>query len=330
MKFVFLVNDVTNIEAKQTTAMLIAEAARQGYEVLVSGVTDLSCSSKGKPMAWARKLMMRTYPSLETLVQEIALSKNTEVQLSEVDILMIRTNPARDQNKQWAHSLALRLAEWCKDKGVQVINDPIGLRKATTKIYLLEMPSSVRPQTFISQNHLEIKSFIESLNGPAVLKPLEGTRGTDVFFVTAENKNLNQIIDVILRQSAVMIQEFIPEADQGDTRVVVFKGEILSIDDKMAAIRRVPRKGELRSNIHAGGTALPGIVSEKMKDAVHLIGQKLVHDGLHLVGLDFIEGKIIEINVFSTGGFRDAEQFAGVSFSQKVIQEIAALKTNST
>ena len=331
MRFVFLVNDVAHVEAKQTTAMLIAEASRQGYEVLVCGVTDLSCSHKGEPEAYARKLSMRTYPSLETLVQEIAIAKGTRVQLTDADVLMIRTNPARDQNRQWAHSLAMRLALWCKERGLLVINDPIGLTRASSKLYLLEIPASARPKTLISQQHQEIIPFIESLAGPAVLKPLEGTRGNDVFFVSsAQDKNLNQIIDVILRQSAVMIQEFIPEADKGDTRVVVFNGKILEVDGKTAAIKRVPGKGELRSNIHAGGNAQPGIITDAIKDVVDLIGPKLVQDGLLLVGLDFIGGKIIEINVFSTGGFRDAERFERVPFTEKVIREVIVLHRTRT
>ena len=325
MRFVFLVNDAVQIEAKQTTAMLIAQAARQGFEVFVCDVTNLSCSSDGIPVAWARKLTMRSYPSLETLVHQIAIARVTEVLLTDADVLMIRTNPARDPGKQWAHALALKLAMWCKEKGVVVINDPIGLMRASSKLYLLEMPASARPKTLISQQHQEIVLFIERLSGPAVLKPLEGTRGNDVFFVSsAADKNLNQIIDVILRQSAVMVQEFIPEADKGDTRVVVFNGDILKVDGHIAAINRVPGKGELRSNIHAGGTAQPGIITDAMSEAVALIGPRLVQDGLALVGLDFIGRKIIEINVFSTGGFRDAERFGNVSFSEKVITALAS------
>ena len=329
MRFVFLVNDAAGLEAKQTTTMLIAAAARQGFEVFVCGVSNLSCSPEGKPIARARKLSLRTYSSLDTLVKDVALAKGTEIQLAEAEVLMIRTNPARDQGRQWAHAFALRLAAWCKELGVFVVNDPIGLMRASSKLYLLEMPASVRPRTLISQHQQEIIAFIDSLGSPAVLKPLEGTRGNDVFFISsARDNNLNQIIDVILRQSAVMAQAFIPEADKGDTRVVVFNGEILAVDGKMAAIKRVPRTGELRSNIHTGGSAEPGIITNQMRATVDLIGPRLVEDGLVLVGLDFIGDKIIEINVFSTGGFRDAERFEGVPFSEKVIRALAT--TNQT
>ena len=127
-----------------------------------------------------------------------------------------------------------------------------------------------------------------------------------------------------------MVQEFISEADKGDTRVIVLNGNILEIDGKTAAIKRVPGKGELRSNIHAGGNAQPGIITGAIKEVVDLIGPKLIQDGLHLVGLDFIGGKIIEINVFSTGGFRDAERFEGVPFTEKVIQEVIVLHRTRT
>ena len=182
----------------------------------------------------------------------------------------------------------------------------------------------MRPATCVSQHPDEIRAFIESLEGPAVLKPLQGTRGGDVFFVSsARDPNLQQIIDVILRRSAVMAQARVPGAEEGDMRVVVLDGEILAIDGKEAAVRQVPAPGEIRSNIHAGGHPQPGRVDATVRRVVAAIGPKLVDDGLFLAGLDFIGGNIIEVNVFSTGGLRDAERYGGVNFSGAVIEAIA-------
>jgi glutathione synthase len=43
---------------------------------------------------------------------------------------------------------------------------------------------------------------------------------------------------------------------------------------------------------------------------------------MFLVGLDIVDDKLIEINVFSPGGLGSASQFSGVDFPAVVIQEL--------
>ena len=47
-----------------------------------------------------------------------------------------------------------------------------------------------------------------------------------------------------------------------------------------------------------------------------------MRDGLVLTGLDFIGSQLLEINVFSTGGLWNAEEFSGEDFSDYVIQHL--------
>ncbi len=328
MRIVFLVNDATGIKPSQTTAMLISAAVTQGHDVGIVGVGDLSCQSDGEPWAQIRwvapaQRVLGNSQDLQGLMEAIAKTVTHPTLLTQTDCLFIRTNPARDLNRAALYSTALNLARRCQDKGVHVINQPDGLIRAATKLYLLELPEFTRPPTLVSQNRSEILTFIGSLSGPAVLKPLQGTRGNDVFLVSSENdQNLNQIIDVILRQGLVMAQGCIPGAEAGDTRVVVLNGEVLEVNGKCAAIQRVPAKGDFRSNIHAGGHAEPGVVTDAMQRVVTAIGPKLVKDGLFLVGLDFIGSQLVELNVFSTGGLHDAERFTGEAFAKVTIDAL--------
>lgn len=322
MRFLFLVNDVHAIAPSQTTAMLIAAAARE-HTVWVTDVSRLSCRNDGQAWAYAKQLPANpdlTLAALMAAINEISWQAIALTQAT-LDLLFIRVNPARDFARSSLYKAALNLARLAENSGVRVINRPDGLIRAATKLYLLELPAFTRPPTLVSGNREEITAFIATLAGPAVLKPLQGTRGNDVFFVSSSvDANLNQIIDVISRQGLVMAQGCIPGAELGDTRVVVMNGKVLEIDGQPAAIRRVPKTGDFRSNIHAGGTAAPGIVTEKMHQVVKAIGHKLVEDGLFLVGLDFIGHELVEINVFSTGGLRDAEKFTGTHFAQRIIQ----------
>ena len=326
MRFFFLVNDTCAIAPTQTTAMLIAAAAKQ-HEVWVGGVADLSCHNDGQPWVWAKQVEPSASDSCQRVVTALSTAPQTAIALtrSQIDLWIMRTNPARDLDRSALHSAALTLAQRAEQLGVCVLNKPTGLLRAASKLYLLELPAFTRPPTLVSPRREEIVEFIQQLDGPAVLKPLQGTRGNDVFFIeSATDANLNQIIDVILRQGLVMAQGCIPNAAAGDTRVVVMNGKILETDGQAAAIRRVPKSGDFRSNIHAGGSAAPGAITDSMREVVSAIGPQLVQTGLFLVGLDFIGAQLLEVNVFSTGGLRDAERFTGQAFASQVIEQMAA------
>jgi glutathione synthase len=328
MKITVLVNDANDIQPSQTTAMLIAAAIEQGHSVGITGVGDLAGAPDGQPSAQVRWIEPCKTADLNSLMRSIAETPPTPAPLAKTDVLLMRTNPARDYDHAPAHSLAISLARQCQDSGVRVLNQPDGLIRAATKLYLLELPAFTRPETLVSQSRADILAFIRELNGPSVLKPIQGTRGNDVFLIhSAQDSNLNQIIDVILRQGPVMAQLCIPGAEAGDTRVVVLNGEVLQMDGQVAAIQRVPKSGDFRSNLHAGGAAQPGIVTHAMREVVAAIGPKLVRDGLFLVGLDFIGAQLVELNVFSTGGLRDAEKFTGKNFSASIIEALGTHKS---
>ncbi len=331
MQITFLVNDPTDIQPTQTTALLIDAAVKQGHQVGVTGVGDLACQPQGQALAQVRWIEEKAADPA-ALMRLVAQMQPKNTPLSQADLLMMRTNPARDTSRAPAHSFALNLAlnlarqgeDQDQNSKVRVINQPDGLIRAATKLYLLELPDFTRPKTLVSQSRADILAFVRSLEGPAVLKPLQGTRGNDVFLIKeSQESNLNQIIDVILRQGPAMAQRCIPGAEAGDIRVVVFNGKVLEMDGKVAAIARIPKSGDFRSNLHAGGAAQPGIVTDEMRKVVTAIGPKLVRDGLFLVGLDFIGAQLVEINVFSTGGLHNAQKFTGKDFCGYIIDDLS-------
>ncbi|MDX5420931.1 MAG: glutathione synthase, partial [Hymenobacteraceae bacterium] len=78
-------------------------------------------------------------------------------------------------------------------------------------------------------------------------------------------------------------------------------------------------QGDIRSNIHAGGSVQAAKVDKRMLDLVELVRPKLIQDGMFLVGLDIVGDKLMEINVFSPGALPDASEMEGVDFSEPVI-----------
>lgn len=322
MKILFLVNEAGAISPTQTTALLIHGAVKREHEVLVAGASELSCDNNGRPFASVRSLGSSPYSSATEVVEALRLLPKSFVMLDRCDAILIRINPARDMRPQQL-MLLLQLLRMCETKGITVLNSPYGLSKASSKLFLLEFPESTRPQTLVSQQADIILEFIRDLDGPAVIKPLNGTRGNMVFQIASrDDKNIHQIIEAVLQQDTAMVQAFVPEAGEGDTRVVLLNGEPLSVNGKIAAVRRKPASNDFRSNIHAGGTALPGVVTPDMQDTLAAIKGTLIENGLFLVGADMIGNKIIELNCFSTGGLHDATNFEQAPFIPEVLKEI--------
>lgn len=321
MHVAVLVNEPEALDATQTTTKLIHKAAARGCTVDVVSVDGLSSTAEGR--VHGRGTRVPAPPlACEALVDTLRTADAQAVDLSAADVLLMRTNPARDA-RRWAHEAALSFAGLLEAQGVLVLNRPEGLLRARDKLYLQRLPASARPPTLVSRDADAIRTFIRELDGPAVLKPLQGTRGTDVFFAeTPDAPNLRSIIDVLTRKGLAMVQAYLPEAAEGDTRVVVMDGEVLEVAGRPAAVRRVPAEGDFRSNLHAGGTARPGRVTPEMRAVVEAIGPVLRTDGLFLAGLDFIGDRIIEVNVFSTGGLHHAERFAEVDFCAAVFDAI--------
>jgi glutathione synthase len=111
----------------------------------------------------------------------------------------------------------------------------------------------------------------------------------------------------------VILQEYVEGAEDGDVRILMLNGE------PIGAMRRVPSKGDVRSNVHAGGSAVRHALSREEKELCRHIGPKLVRDGLYFAGLDVINNKLIEVNVLSPGGIARINRLNRVKLQKKVI-----------
>jgi glutathione synthase len=204
-----------------------------------------------------------------------------------------------------------------------VLNDPSRLAHALNKTYFQHFPEQVRPRTCISRDLSEIKAFITDQHEKVVIKPLQGSGGQSVFLINEnEQANLNQMIEAVIRDGYCIVQEYLPAAADGDVRLFVMNGRPLVHEGKYAAFRRVNKTGDARSNMHSGGESQQVEVTDQMLELVEMVRPKLVRDGMFLVGLDIVEDKLMEINVFSPGGLGSSEHFTGVDFTEVIIRDL--------
>ncbi|MCO8121678.1 glutathione synthetase [Stieleria sp. TO1_6] len=326
MKIGFVVNDVMTEKASYTTTRLAMSAVNLGHESFLLGVGDFIYAPDGSIQAHVRSVNNGKYDSLKTFLGEVQSDDNQSqrISLDDLDVLLLRNDPSDDaSDRPWAQTSGILFSQLAATRGVIVLNDPFSLANALNKTYFQHFPEQVRPRTCISRDVDDIKAFIADQHDKVVVKPLQGSGGQSVFLIGEDEKaNLNQMIEAVIRDGFCIAQEYLPAAVDGDVRMFVMNGRPLMKDGKYAAFRRRNDTGDARSNMHSGGKGVEAEVTDKMLELVEMVRPKLVQDGMFLVGLDIVEDKLMEINVFSPGGLGSSQKLTGVDFTDVVIRDL--------
>jgi glutathione synthase len=293
----------TVLEDADTSFALMLEAQARGHRVDHCLQRDLYLDG-GRLHATVRRADMARGRSAP-----IVLAAPEELCLHDVDAVLVRTDPPFDSDYLWCTLLLERV------KGdTLVVNDPRGLREANEKLYACGFPE-LMPRTLVCSDKAKIRAFVRDVGGRAVLKPLSGAGGEGVMVLTEDDPNINAIIEATTQHGKriAMAQEFLPEVSEGDKRIIVLDGEPLG------ALLRVPRGGEVRSNLHVGGQAVKTAISAHERGMIEALRPRLSQDGLWFVGIDVIGGKLTEINVTSPTGIQQMSRFDGVNYCEQVI-----------
>jgi glutathione synthase len=104
----------------------------------------------------------------------------------------------------------------------------------------------------------------------------------------------------------ILAQEFLPAVAGGDKRLFVLGGE------PFGAVRRMPKQGDFRANLHAGGLAEGADVDADDRRIAAAVAPLLQRAGILFAGLDVIAGKLIEINVTSPTLVQELRRFSGL------------------
>jgi glutathione synthase len=326
MRIALIVNDIETERYQYTSVFLGMRMHNQGHEVYFTGVADLVYYPDGHMGATAKRAPGKKYKTTETYLRAVQGDSAIveKITATDLDVLLLRNDPASESvGRGWAKNASMIFGQLALRHGVIVLNDPNSLSEAVNKMYFQHFPESVRPRTLITRDPKEIHNFHEEQGGNMIVKPLQGSGGAGVFLVKKDDAaNLNQMIEAISRDGYVIAQEYLPKAAEGDVRLFVVNGEALKWKGKYAAIRRVNKNGDVRSNMSAGGSAERVKIDDTMLEIVDKIRPKLVLDGMFMVGLDIVGDKLMEINVFSPGGLQGASKLEGVDFSTPVIRAI--------
>ncbi|QGS58752.1 glutathione synthase [Shewanella algae] len=295
-----------NIKKDSSFAMLLAAQSR-GYELFYMEMQDLALL-QGE--AWAK---MRPLKVQEDPTDWYQLGEATDTPLKELDVILMRKDPPFDTE----YIYATYMLERAEEAGVLIVNKPQSLRDANEKLFTAWF-SPFTPTTLVSRDPQRLRAF-HAQHGDVILKPLDGMGGTSIFRVKQDDPNLGVIIETLTDygQNYAMAQVFIPEITKGDKRILVIDGEPVPY-----CLARIPKKGETRGNLAAGGSGVAQPLSESDWAIARALGPELKKRGLIFVGLDVIGDKLTEINVTSPTCIKEIEAAFDVNITGMLMNAI--------
>ena len=298
--------DLINIET-DTTLQLALEAQNRSYQIYWYETKDLSLI-KGKVYAKAKKVIF-----FENRKKYFKILKHVNLDLSKANYILIRQNPPFNMD-YITSTLYLENIP----KKVKILNSPISVRNISEKFYSINFLKFMPPTIFTKDLEL-IKKFYKE-NSKIVIKPIHGYAGKDILFID-RNFNEETIKIYIKKIGHVMVQKFLPLVKDGDKRVFILNGKV------KGAIRRVPSKGSILSNISQGGSALKTKLNKKELHISKVIAKKLKKNNIFFAGIDLISNYLIgDINVTSPTGLPQYKDLTGINLAKNYWDEVKKLK----
>lgn len=294
---------------------LIHECSKRGHGVAICTPSNLTIRNSVTNAFCTIINRMEKVPSTPKSFYKNAKTREEMLPLAGFDAIFMRANPPLDP-------LMLNFLDSVKDD-VFIINSVQGMREANNKLYtaVFEDPNNeIIPVTHVSKNkNYLIKTIEESASDKMILKPLNGYGGSGVILIEKSAMgNINSLLDFYISKSDgssdyVILQEYIEGAEKGDVRILLLNGL------PIGAMKRIPGDKDHRSNVTAGGRVEKHRLTQAEKLLCKKIGPKLVKDGLYFVGIDVINGKLVEVNVMSPGGITYINKVSKVKLQEKVV-----------
>ncbi len=308
MKIGIILDPLESIKTyKDSTYAMMREAATRGHEIHVMQQQD-AVLSNGAVIGFACKLAL-----LNDEINWYTVTPPQPTPLKHFDAVLMRKDPPFDMEYIYSTYL-LELAE---QQGARIFNRPSAIRDYNEKLSTAKFPQFT-PPTLVTRQAELLRAFIIE-HEDAILKPLDGMGGTGIFRLHKSDHNINVIIETLtqLGTRTIMAQRYIPEISKGDKRILVIDGKPADY-----ALARIPKDGETRGNLAAGGKGVAQKLSARDREIAESIGPTLRAEGLMLVGLDVIGDYLTEINVTSPTCMQEIFQQTGYNIAALMIDAL--------
>jgi glutathione synthase len=125
----------------------------------------------------------------------------------------------------------------------------------------------------------------------------------------------------VTKEGYALAQEYLPEAEQGEKRLLLLNAEPIRVGERVAIYRRRAVTGP---NGAKAGTSMRGKCDFGPVEAriCDILRPKLLADGLTFVAVDIVGDRILELNVFTPGGIHAVHELYGINVADIVIADL--------
>lgn len=287
MKLLFIIDPIHQLKSyKDTSVAMMRAAVARGHSLFVCEQHDLYLQQ-------ATVHVRANVLSLTANESWYELGASEHYLPSVFDAVLMRKDPPFDNE----YLYSTYLLELAAQQGARVLNNPTAIRSWNEKLSVAKFPQFA-PEFLVTNNNARIRDFLAQ-HQDIVVKPLDGMGGSGIFRLTEQDPNIGAILETVTEyeQRTIMAQRYLPAIKQGDKRILVINGEPAPY-----ALARIPKPGETRGNLAAGGKGVAQPLTERDWEIARTVGKTLKAEGLFLVGLDVIGEHLTEINVTSPTG----------------------------
>ena len=291
---------------KDSSVALMFEAQQRGMTVYAAEFGDFAVRN-GAVEVMARKTLLT-----EALFEQKSIAPPygeqhapETVPLDDLDYVFIRKDPPFDSDY-----LSLTLLLSTHKGATTFVNAPRGLRDVSEKLVATRF-AEFTPDTLVTYSADQARAFAANYDG-VVLKPAYFGAGDGVKKSAASDSDFEAHFMETLHtepRGPVIVQQFLPDVAQGDTRVMIIDGVV------EGALGRMPAEGEFRANIAAGGKEVARDLTARQREVCAAIGPFLMEEGVRFAGVDFIGDYLIEINVTSPALILELKRVAGIDMA---------------
>lgn len=288
-KIAIQMDPLEKINPKEDSTFVIAqEAQRRGYKLFHYSPKDISLKNN---TIIAKGCYFKIINQGKKFFKK---QKKISINLNQFHCVLVRQDPPFNME----YITATYFLEMLNQK-VLVVNNPTEIRNNPEKLSMFNFKNLI-PDTLISEDLTEIQNFIKK-HKFTILKPLYGNGGEGIEKVTKGSLKNKTIIQRMIKKykGAIIAQKFIKEISQGDRRIILIDGEYVG------SVARIPKKGSIKANFHAGGSAQRSGLVFKDRKICSKLKPYLKKKGLFFTGIDAIGNYLTEINVTSPTGMQE-------------------------
>ncbi len=288
-----------------TNFWLIKEFLLRKNEVFITTIDKLSLKSG---IAYACGYV--TYEADGNIFYD--KSKEYAFKIEDFQLVMFRPDPPVDLD----YINATYIFDFVDRNKTVILNDTKAIRDFNEKLHAV-LFKDLMPKNIVTASKAEIIEFLRE-NNEIILKPLNKCFGAGVMFLKAGDKNTSVIINSMTNNGTnmVMVQKYLPQARNGDKRVLIFKDTVFEY-----CVRKLPGNNDFKFNEHRDENIKKDILTSVEKENFKVLARELNKRGIYMAGLDVVESKILEINVTSPCYFiREINNAFGINF-EKIIAD---------